>query len=216
MSRMSENVGASTSRNPQGLHGLYGDNFTFLPLPATRRLSVSKGGLWWSRWRRIDYLSNVYIQIYLSIYLSTYQSIYLSVYIYLPTYLYLYLPTYLSIYDYNSLLNLGRFFSFLILYVYTDSRTPWTGDEPVTRPLPAHRTAQTQNKSTQTSMPWVGLEPTILVFELEKTDSSCFLPRSHCGRPCLKIIISVALVSKRTLPTERPPHVGEVSAKFCG
>jgi hypothetical protein len=30
MSRMSENVGASTSRNPKGLHGLYGDNFTFL------------------------------------------------------------------------------------------------------------------------------------------------------------------------------------------
>jgi hypothetical protein len=29
MSRMSENVGASTSRNLKGLHGLYGDNFTF-------------------------------------------------------------------------------------------------------------------------------------------------------------------------------------------
>jgi hypothetical protein len=26
MSRMSENVGASTSHNPKGLHGLYGDN----------------------------------------------------------------------------------------------------------------------------------------------------------------------------------------------
>jgi hypothetical protein len=25
---MSENVGASTSRNPKGLHGLYRDNFT--------------------------------------------------------------------------------------------------------------------------------------------------------------------------------------------
>jgi hypothetical protein len=29
MSRMSENVGASTSRNPTGLHGLYRDNFAF-------------------------------------------------------------------------------------------------------------------------------------------------------------------------------------------
>jgi hypothetical protein len=28
--RISENVGASTSRNPKGLHGLYGDNFTFI------------------------------------------------------------------------------------------------------------------------------------------------------------------------------------------
>jgi hypothetical protein len=26
---MSENVRASTSLNPKGLHGLYGDNFTF-------------------------------------------------------------------------------------------------------------------------------------------------------------------------------------------
>jgi hypothetical protein len=29
VSRMSENVGASTSRNPKGLHGLYRDDFTF-------------------------------------------------------------------------------------------------------------------------------------------------------------------------------------------
>jgi hypothetical protein len=37
--------------------------------------------------------------------------------------------------------------------LYTVGRTPWTGDQPVARPLPAHRTAQTQNKGTQTSMP---------------------------------------------------------------
>jgi hypothetical protein len=29
---MSENVGASTSRNPKGLHGLYGDNFLIICL----------------------------------------------------------------------------------------------------------------------------------------------------------------------------------------
>jgi hypothetical protein len=28
---MSESVGASTSRNPKGLHGLYRDNFTEMP-----------------------------------------------------------------------------------------------------------------------------------------------------------------------------------------
>jgi hypothetical protein len=35
VSRMSENVGGSTSRNPKGLHGLYRDNFTlpYLTLP---------------------------------------------------------------------------------------------------------------------------------------------------------------------------------------
>jgi hypothetical protein len=43
------------------------------------------------------------------------------------------------------------------------------GDQPVARPLPAHTTAQTQNKRTQTSMPQVGLEPTIPVFERAKT-----------------------------------------------
>jgi hypothetical protein len=35
-------------------------------------------------------------------------------------------------------------FSFLILC--TIGRTPWTGDQPVARPLPIHRTTQTHNK----------------------------------------------------------------------
>jgi hypothetical protein len=76
---------------------------------------------------------------------------------------------YLSIYLwlYSPLLDLGCFFSFLIFY--TVSRTPWMGDQPVARPMPAHRTAQTQNKHTQTSMPQVGFEPTIPVFEQVKT-----------------------------------------------
>jgi hypothetical protein len=65
------------------------------------------------------------------------------------------------------LLDLGCFFSFLILY--TVGRTPWTGDQTVARLLPAHRTAQTQNKRTQTSMPQVGFELMIPVFERAKT-----------------------------------------------
>jgi hypothetical protein len=32
----------------------------------------------------------------------------------------------------------------------------------------------------------------------------------------LKQINSVVLVRKRTIPTERQPHVSEVSAKICG
>jgi hypothetical protein len=43
------------------------------------------------------------------------------------------------------------------------------GDQPVARPIPAHRTAQTQNKRTQISMPQVGFKPTILVFQRAKT-----------------------------------------------
>jgi hypothetical protein len=63
-------------------------------------------------------------------------------------------------------LDLGRFSSFLIFY--TVGRTPWTGDQPFARPLLAHKTAQTLNKRTQTSMPQVGFEPTIPVFERTK------------------------------------------------
>jgi hypothetical protein len=63
--------------------------------------------------------------------------------------------------------DIGRFFSFLIFY--TVGRTPLTGDQPVVRPQPTYRTAQTQNKRTQISVPWVGLEPTIPVFERGKT-----------------------------------------------
>jgi hypothetical protein len=43
------------------------------------------------------------------------------------------------------------------------------GDQPVARPLPAHRTAQTQNKCTQTFMPQEGFESTIPVFKRAKT-----------------------------------------------
>jgi hypothetical protein len=55
------------------------------------------------------------------------------------------------------------FLCFLILY--TVGRTPWTGDQSVAKPLPAYRTTQTQNKRTQTSMPWVGFDPTIPALE---------------------------------------------------
>jgi hypothetical protein len=33
--------------------------------------------------------------------------------------------------------------------IYTVGTTPWTGNQPVARPLPTHRTTQTQNKRTQ-------------------------------------------------------------------
>jgi hypothetical protein len=67
------------------------------------------------------------------------------------------------------LLGLGRFLRFLNLY--TVGRTIWTGDQPVARPLPIHRTTQTQNKRTQYrhSIPLVGFEPTIPAFERAKT-----------------------------------------------
>jgi hypothetical protein len=59
------------------------------------------------------------------------------------------------------------FFSSLMFY--TVGMTPWTGDQPVARSLPAHRTAQTQNKRTRISTPEMEFEPTTPVFERAKT-----------------------------------------------
>jgi hypothetical protein len=43
----------------------------------------------------------------------------------------------LSLHGFTALVNHDRFFSFLILY--TVGRTPWIGDQPVSRLLPTHR-----------------------------------------------------------------------------
>jgi hypothetical protein len=58
-------------------------------------------------------------------------------------------------------------FSFLIFYAVC--RTPWTAYQQVARPLPTHTGQRKQNKRTQTSVPHVGLEPTIPVFKRAKT-----------------------------------------------
>jgi hypothetical protein len=57
---------------------------------------------------------------------------------------------------------------FQFLTFHTVGRTPCTGDQPVAGLLPAHRTAQTQNKRTQTFTTQVEFEPTIPVFERAK------------------------------------------------
>jgi hypothetical protein len=46
-------------------------------------------------------------------------------------------------------------------------RTPWMGDRPAARPLPTQD--NTTKKNADTSMPRVGFEPTIPVFEWPKT-----------------------------------------------
>jgi hypothetical protein len=51
---------------------------------------------------------------------------------------------------------------FQFLNLYTVGRTLWMGDQPIARTLP------TQNKCTQTSMPQVGFEPMIPLFEWAK------------------------------------------------
>jgi hypothetical protein len=69
---------------------------------------------------------------------------------------------------------------------YTVGRTPWTEDQPVARPLPAHRTAQTQHKHTQTSMSWGGFGPKIPVFKRAKTVHA--LERTATVIGCTKVV----------------------------
>jgi hypothetical protein len=57
---------------------------------------------------------------------------------------------------------------FQFLNLNTIGRTPWTGDQPLARPLPTNRTTQTENKRTQTSMPLVGFEVAIPLLERAK------------------------------------------------
>ena len=58
----------------------------------------------------------------------------------------------------------------------------------------------------------VALKVLVLLFRVQSV-------RAHRVFVCLLrrgLIYSVALVRERTIPTERPPPVGEVSANFCG
>jgi hypothetical protein len=65
--------------------------------------------------------------------------------------------------------KLGSWPLFQFHDVFTVGRTPWNGDQPVIRPLPAHRTPQAQNILTQTSMRRMEFEPTTTVFDRAKT-----------------------------------------------
>jgi hypothetical protein len=65
---------------------------------------------------------------------------------------------------------------------FTDGMTPWRSDQLVARPLPKHRTTETQKKRTQTSMLRVGFEPTIPAFERGKTVHVLHRAAGHCDR----------------------------------
>jgi hypothetical protein len=55
------------------------------------------------------------------------------------------------------------------------------GDQPVAKPPLSHRTTQTQNKRTQTSMPCVGFELTLPVFERAKTVHALYCAATVIG-----------------------------------
>jgi hypothetical protein len=124
------------------------------------------------------YLSSICLSIYLSIRLSVCLSVCLSVHPSTnpPTHPSIHLSIYLSrclsaclpvcLWFYSPLLDLGLFFSFLICKHSVGLL--WRGISP-SQGRYLHRTVQTQNKRIHTSIPRVGFEPPIPLFERAKT-----------------------------------------------
>jgi hypothetical protein len=57
----------------------------------------------------------------------------------------------------------------------------------------------------------------IIIIIIIKLTANGLLPGGSGYNACTKLKLnSVALVRERTIPTERPPPVGEVSANVCG
>jgi hypothetical protein len=104
-----------------------------------------------------------------------------------------YPPTRLDYHDSENSLSMalqpfGPWPHFQFLNLYTFARTLWMSDQPVARPLPTHTTTQTQNTRTETSMPPLGLEPTIAVFQRAKTVHALVRSRGLCDRQLRKLL----------------------------
>jgi hypothetical protein len=70
---------------------------------------------------------------------------------------------------------------FSVSWLFTDGRAPWTGDQLGARPLPKHRTTQTQNKRIHTSNIHAlnGIRTHDPGFRASE-DSSCLRPLGGC------------------------------------
>jgi hypothetical protein len=79
---------------------------------------------------------------------------------------------------YSPVLGLGRFFNFV--NVCTVVRTLWTGDQPVTLPLPIHRTTQTQNNAHR--HPRLEWDPNPRPQRSSRRRHLCPRMRRHCDR----------------------------------
>jgi hypothetical protein len=64
---------------------------------------------------------------------------------------------------------------------FTDGRTPWTSDQLVARPVPKHRT---NTYTHQTSMPYMGFEPTVPASERTKTLHALDRSATVTGNTC--------------------------------
>jgi hypothetical protein len=81
---------------------------------------------------------------------------------------------------YSPFLGPGLFFSSVIFF-YTVGRTPWASDQLVARPLPTHRTTQTQNKRIHrhSCLQWDSNPRSQCLIGGRQ---SMFIPRGHCDR----------------------------------
>jgi hypothetical protein len=87
----------------------------------------------------------------------------------------------------------GTLVSLQFLNLKKASRTPWTGDQPVARMLPTHRTAQTQkNANIHVSSGIRTQFPSVRAWD----DISCLGPRGLCNR-LLLLLQSTKLFSLR-------------------
>jgi hypothetical protein len=68
-------------------------------------------------------------------------------------------------------------------HFYTVGKIPWTSDRPIARPLPKHRTTQTQNKPNRDIYALSGIR-THDTNGRAGEDSSCLRPRGHSDQPC--------------------------------
>jgi hypothetical protein len=127
--------------------------------------------------------SSIYLSIYLYIYQSTYLYIYLSIYtsiylciyisihlfinvcIHLSMYLYIYLSNYSSCSHLEHWASVKRFVSLQFVNLRQSVGLLGLGISP-TQGRYQHRKTQTQNTRRQKkTVPWMGFEPTIPVFE---------------------------------------------------
>jgi hypothetical protein len=98
----------------------------------------------------------------------------------------------------SSCSTLEHMADFSVSWSLTDGRTPWTDDQLVARLLPKHRTTQTQKNAYthQTSMPWVGFEPTIPASERAKT-----VHVSDCSATVTGFFYITTYIFRPSLPT---------------
>jgi hypothetical protein len=91
---------------------------------------------------------------------------------------------------------------------FTDGRTPWTSDQLIARPLPKHRTTQTQNKHIHNKQTQNKHIHTTNIHALcgiwthdpgfqASEDSSCLRPLSHRNRRHIYKVIELPQVKNK-------------------